>query len=364
MDKPIKGFMKLTDRTLLEQMQISDLEIRRRLALLGLNSEKLGQLTRHKVWIEQNIDSIVDEFYNAQTSIDEIALLIGDADTLFRLRNSQRQYILDLFSGLYDSDYVNNRLRIGLVHKRIGVEPKLYLSAVSALKDLIFKTIQADPHDYVDVEQSCQILDKLIYFDTTLVFDTYIDSLVSEIESAKQKTEEYAASLETIVAERTQQLKAQATLDPLTKVYNRRAMQDALRKELASAKRHQTELSLIYFDIDDFKAINDKLGHIKGDEVLEYVGNVLLHSVREVDTPCRYGGDEFCLILPECNLVNARMICEKIVHQFTEHYPDFHLSIGVVTTGPEAYVNGEALIKQADERMYEAKKIKGSKIRY
>jgi hypothetical protein len=84
--------------------------------------------------IEPHIDALVDKFYTLQTGITEIALLIGDADTLTRLRAAQRRYILDLFSGLYDLEYVNNRLRIGLVHKRIGVEPKLYLAAINTLK--------------------------------------------------------------------------------------------------------------------------------------------------------------------------------------------------------------------------------------
>ena len=132
--------MKRTERTLLEQMKISDVEIFSRMELLGLNEDALNQLASHKLLIENNIDVIVDEFYDKQTEIEEISLLIGDADTLFRLRNAQRHYILDLFSGNYDAEYVNNRLRIGMVHKRIGVEPKLDVSAGSSLKELIIIT--------------------------------------------------------------------------------------------------------------------------------------------------------------------------------------------------------------------------------
>lgn len=104
--------MKRTDKSLLEQMQISDAEISRRMTLLDL-------LTAQQAVIEDSIDDIVDEFYEAQTAVDEIALLIGDAETLARLRAAQRMYVIDLFRGIYDSEYVNNRLRIGMVHKRI-----------------------------------------------------------------------------------------------------------------------------------------------------------------------------------------------------------------------------------------------------
>ena len=134
--------MRHTDTSLLEQMQISDVEIASRMDLLDLKKDALNMLSNHKLLIEDNIDIIVDEFYDKQTDIDEISLLIGDADTLMRLRNAQRKYVIDLFSGNYDSEYVNNRLRIGMVHKRIGVEPKLYLSAVKTLKELIVKVLK------------------------------------------------------------------------------------------------------------------------------------------------------------------------------------------------------------------------------
>jgi diguanylate cyclase len=355
--------MKRTEKTLLEQMQLSDAEISRRMELLGLTQPCLVQLSSHYLIIEECIGDIVDEFYEKQTEIEEIALLIGDSDTLIRLRQAQRNYILDLFSGNYDAEYVNNRLRIGMVHKRIGVEPKLYLSAVSSLKGLIVNLLKSRIKDPGILEKTTQTLDKLLYFDTTLVFDTYIDSLVGEIEAAKKRTEEYASSLEQKVAERTAQLQRQARLDSLTGLYNMGVMRDELRKALAMAKRHSNKLSLIYIDVDDFKQINDHDGHIKGDEVLQHVGKVLTENVREMDIPCRYGGDEFCVILPDCNLANARMVGDKINTIFQQKYPDIYLSIGISETGPESYDEPKNLIQKADEKMYQAKKARGTKIK-
>jgi len=352
--------MRRTDTTLLEQMQISDVEIANRMELLGLDQDALNLLSALKLLIEDNIDLIVDEFYEKQTEIDEISLLIGDADTLFRLRNAQRKYVLDLFSGSYDSVYVNNRLRIGMVHKRIGVEPKLYLSAVKTLKELIIKVLKKHIDNAQVLESTCSALDTLFYFDTTLIFDTYIDSLVEEIKSAKKKTEEYAKSLEQKVAERTKQLEELARLDPLTGIYNQRAMQEVLGRELSVAKRRDTNLSLAYIDVDEFKNINDTQGHVKGDEVLKHIGLAMLNSIREIDVACRYGGDEFCLILPECDIENARDICNKIVLKFSEKYPDFSLSIGITGIESGESTEADSLIKQADKKMYLAKKEKGS----
>jgi diguanylate cyclase (GGDEF)-like protein len=354
--------MKRTDTTLLEQMQISDVEIAGRMELLGLTQKSLDLLSSHKLLIEHNIDIIVDEFYEKQTEIDEISLLIGDADTLYRLRNAQRKYVVDLFSGNYDSEYVNNRLRIGMVHKRIGVEPKLYLSAVKTLKELIVEILRRNISNKEICDSTLDVLDKLFYFDITLVFDTYIDSLVGEIESAKRKTEAYAKSLEEKVAERTKQLEEQTKLDPLTNIYNQRAMQDMLRRELALARRREKELSLGYFDVDGFKEINDKEGHIKGGEVLRFIGQVLLNSIREIDIACRYGGDEFCLILPDCDKSNAKEIFCEVTGKFKEKYPDYSLSIGISSVLPGETLEASSLIKKADEKMYLAKKEKGSHI--
>lgn len=354
--------MRRTQQTLLEQMQLGDIEIQRRKQLLGLNDDDLKLLSSLQNMIEDSIDIIVDEFYERQTEIDEISLLIGDADTLLRLRSAQRKYVLDLFSGQYDSQYVNNRLRIGMVHKRIGVEPKLYLSAVWSLKYIIINTLTNNIQDEKTLQETIIVLDKLLYFDTTLVFDTYIDSLVGEIENAKRRTEEYASSLEQKVAERTQQLEKLTQLDPLTGIFNQRAMEALLKRELALAKRHATKLSMIYFDIDEFKSINDMFGHIKGDEVLKSIGLILLDNVRTTDIPCRHGGDEFCLILPECDIDSAKGICDKIINGFKARYGTFSLSFGIAQTGPEDYLSANELLKEADGHMYQAKNKAGNSI--
>lgn len=354
--------MKRTDKSLIEQMQITDIEISNRMKLLSLSKEDLNLLSSHKLMIEDNIEVIVSEFYEKQTAIEEISLLIGDADTLRRLRTAQRKYIIDLFSGNYDSQYVNNRLRIGLVHKRIGVEPKLYLSALRALKEIIINTLKNIIENNEVLDSTLDVLDKLLYFDTTLVFDTYIDSLVGEIETAKGKTETYAKSLEKKVAERTKELEELAQLDPLTNIYNQRAMREFFRRELSIAKRRGTKLSLVYFDIDKFKNINDKDGHIKGDEILKNIGQYIINSIRDIDLPCRYGGDEFCIILPECGIDDAKIICTKIIKEFGSKYPDYSFSMGIAETGIDNYIDEDQLIKIADKKMYLAKKKKGFQI--
>ena len=194
------------------------------------------------------------------------------------------------------------------------------------------------------------------------MFDTYIDSLIGEIETAKHRTEIYAQSLENKVQERTKQLEELARVDSLTNVYNQRAMLELLRRELIVSKRNETQLAFIYFDIDKFKQINDTEGHLIGDEVLKSIGQILLDEIREVDIPCRYGGDEFCIILPNCNSENAKEICTKIIDRFSEKYENYSLSMGVTETSEIDLLDSNTLIKKTDEKMYIAKQTQGSKI--
>jgi len=348
--------MRPIDKSLLEQMHISEVEIKRRKEFLNLGDADLADLAALKPIINEHIEIIVEEFYERQTEIDEISLLIGDSETLQRLRSAQRQYVLDLFTGYYDTEYVNSRLRIGLVHKRIGVEPKLFLSAMCTLKTILFRVIDENlGHDNAssdvksnDVKSS---LDKLMYFDITLVFDTYIDTLLNEVHSAKRRMELYARNLE----EKTKELATYAEKDPLTGLFNKRGMSQALNREIRMAERRHSLLSLIYCDIDNFKTINDTFGHHKGDEILVTFGEVMQETVRNSDICCRLGGDEFCCILPDCDVKSARMIGSKVELAFQTRYPDFSISVGVAETGEREYLDEEALLRAADTMMYRNK---------
>ena len=350
--------MKQTDQTLLEQMRITDFEVEHRKTLFAFSNADAQLLASCRLTIEENIDSLVTEFYRMQTSIPEIALLIGDADTLSRLRSAQRRYILDLFSGLYDLEYVNNRLRIGLVHKRIGVEPHLYLSAIHTLKGLLHQTIANATHVDLDHKAIIIALDKLLLFDVTLVFETYIRSLVSEIESAKDKSEKYARSMEDKVKERTHQLEEMSRTDALTGLLNVRHLQDIVTTALRSAQRRSEPIAAIYIDVNDFKQINDTQGHQRGDEILCIVGKAIKDTARSEDNCFRYGGDEFCIILANCLEDQAKdLFVNRLVQQIKGKLDDVTLSIGVAQTGPNEYVDASTLIRMADEKMYAAKQV-------
>jgi len=345
-----------TERTLADQLQLHHMEIARRKEILGFTPADVAVLAAARPVIDQQLEAIVAEFYERQTAIEEISLIIGDAETLRRLRAAQREYIADLFSGFYDADYVNNRLRIGQVHKRLGVEPKYYLSAIKALKDILRATIKARVEDPQVVAATLEALDRLLHFDTALVFDTYIRSMLLELEAARERAVRYAHSLEERVAERTRELAEMSRVDALTGLLNQRAFHEELRRELARAKRDAAPLALAWFDIDGFKAINDAQGHQRGDELLRIVGRVVASAKRDVDVAARHGGDEFAVLLPGTPHEGARLFAMRLACRLQEE-AGVRVSMGLVQTGPEAFDGPDELMRKADQRMYAEKRV-------
>ena len=343
------------DKTLHEQMRIGDVELQQRKDLLGLSESVLAILPKYQSMVGVNAHRLVDEFYEIQLKIEEVSLIIGDADTLKMLRHAQHAYILELFGGDYGARYVNSRLRIGLVHKRIGVEPKLFLAAVHNLKSVLNAFFAENIKDSVELGALTSALDRLLYFDMTLVFDTYIQGLVAEIHIAKQKTERYASNLEVKFADRTRELEEIARRDALTGLLNQRMMREVLAQEIATAQKNGQPLGLVYLDADNFKEINDKLGHLKGDEILVTVGRLLSKHVGHGNYAFRHGGDEFCVLLNGHTEIMLQDWCERWAMDLQDHEPEVRFSAGYVQIGPTKYLSVEDFITAADRSMYGAK---------
>ncbi len=149
-----------------------------------------------------------------------------------------------------------------------------------------------------------------------------------------------------------------ARTDPLTGLHNLRAFLEVMNLELARAGRYGRTFSVAYVDVDDFKVVNDRLGHEIGDRVLALVGRTLLGNLRSVDFPARLGGDEFAILLPETDADQARLLIDKLQALLesaaTQNRWPISFSIGIASfaTPPESV---ERVIRCADELMYEVK---------
>ena len=177
--------------------------------------------------------------------------------------------------------------------------------------------------------------------------------LRNELEAKKKLEVELAAkkNLE-------KKLKQQVSRDYLTGLYNRRFFYGALKTELSRARRHKKAVSLILFDMDHFKEINDTYGHLSGDEALKSVAKVIAHTLRQEDVFARIGGEEFIVLSPDLDLKKAGVLAERLRLIISEIKFSFNASVsasfGIVEVNPEDDV--DMVMHLVDQAMYHAKK--------
>lgn len=186
---------------------------------------------------------------------------------------------------------------------------------------------------------------------------TNIKAIESELRHANERLRQKLGEIEALQA----RLKEQAIRDPLTGLYNRRFLEESLARELANAERGQTPLSVAVIDLDHFKHVNDVHGHAAGDRLLEAIGDMLRQNSRGGDIACRYGGEEFVMIMPGATLdaaahrVNEWRQAFAALHVQSENvYISTTFSAGVATYPLHGETTG-ALLDAADQALYAAK---------
>lgn len=154
-----------------------------------------------------------------------------------------------------------------------------------------------------------------------------------------------------------------ADRDPLTPLYNRRAFVRELSRNLSFAQRYGTPASLVYFDLDGFKAVNDRFGHAVGDAALKAVAHRLQSQVRETDVVARIGGDEFAVILVQADESAARAKAAQLKHavesepvQAGDWVSPLHITFGIRQLNPDR--TAEEIMAEADAAMFAAKRAK------
>jgi diguanylate cyclase (GGDEF)-like protein len=183
---------------------------------------------------------------------------------------------------------------------------------------------------------------------------TAFNVMIGEIDSLRLDVEELKLSLA--------EAEASADHDPLAPVYNRRAFVREASRVIAMVKRHEIEASLVYFDLNNFKLINDSHGHPAGDAVIRAIGEVLVRQTRETDVIGRIGGDEFAVLLthlgPEAAAAKAETLVaalatERVLHEGIPHYVSAAYGIAHI----EVEDTAEGALARADEAMYADKAL-------
>ncbi|MFH1019719.1 MAG: diguanylate cyclase [Pseudomonadota bacterium] len=151
--------------------------------------------------------------------------------------------------------------------------------------------------------------------------------------------------------------------DFLTGLHNKQTLENALNQEFIRAERHHRKLSVLFLDLDSFKEINDRHGHLTGDKMLQHVGRILTQNKRSVDIAARFGGDEFVMLLPDTDKKEALNLAERIRTEINKEIivvenKEVLLTVsGGIATYPDDALSGKGLFKCADNALYQAKHL-------
>lgn len=325
--------------------------------------EKIEYLRRA---IEIGIDKYVDKPIDPEKLIEAVA---GAADLIIEQRRAEAEHrfirlILDsghcfmLTTKGEEIEFINNTFLNNLGFDDLGSFKEKY----SDVRDF-FERFVRSPYPGEDSRKMTKRimqhsnLYSLVYFVSNKPEGKERAFIINTSRSSELDMTIYSFSDVTLIEEERQELEHQATTDGLTGAYNRVKFSSILLEEVSRVKRYKEVLSLIMFDIDNFKKVNDTYGHDVGDAVLMGVSDIITLNVREQDVFARWGGEEFMTIAVESDLEGAKLLAEKMRHKIET--TDFG-EAGVVTCsfGVTQFKKGESIeemMKRVDIALYEAK---------
>jgi diguanylate cyclase (GGDEF)-like protein len=321
-----------------------------RLDLLGFNDSdhRLAEIFRDKV-IRPNENGIIDQFYERLLEYPGYQEILNRYNDLDDLKSTQRGYLSSLGMDFSTLEYFEERLRIGYVHLKVGLEPDLYQCAYYILQQIIIDIMKENVSDLKQRDELTAFLLKVTTLDISLAIETYHLSQIHKLNSLL----EYMHS-QTVILQR------RAETDELTSVLRREYLLEMLQRVVLGASQDESNLCVIMADLDHFKEINDQYGHLAGDAVLRGVASRMQSALRGFDLIGRYGGEEFLFILQNTPLPIAKEVAERVRTRIntTEIHVD-EKSIPVsISQGIAVLQKGEdmdSLINRADQAMYAAK---------
>jgi diguanylate cyclase (GGDEF)-like protein len=289
----------------------------------------------------------------------EVAVLQHHADTIPEALPSRVAWAAERLAALWEGgDPVSNRKAAIDAVLKLGLSADDAQEATSKLPDLLIAAATGFDRDVgpqpsveellVDVNRS--LLEMTQNYDVAV---RRLEALVAEKDRLSKQLTEANAQLQTL-----------ASTDALTGLANKRAFEEALRRDLSRADRDQTWLTIVMSDIDFFKKVNDTYGHPVGDEVLRQVGSAFGAKLRGGDLAARYGGEEFILILPGSNSVGGKIAAERLRRAIEALRPigpngpfSVTASFGVASVcGPGCAGSMSELVQRADSALYAAKR--------
>lgn len=325
--------------------------IQARLKMFGLDTNDHLRVKR----LQENVIAphggrIIGEFYRFLGKQAGFKRVIAQGFSVEQLKATQTRYLHTLGVGFDSRAYFEERTRIGAAHARAQVPLSLYQAAYSLLQRLLLRRFPGNLQKNLrERDELTRLVLKLTALDMSLAIETYHRSEVQYLEK----------SLSSLRA-KTSELQHQVDLDPLTGLVNHTHALAILKEALSNAHRDGTSLCVLMTDLDHFKNINDRYGHLVGDGVLRDVATRMRSAVRDFDSIGRYGGEEFIVILSDTPMATAKKIAERVRRRVGQTPVQVNrlkipitVSLGLTLAGRDD--DSETLIGRADAALYDAK---------
>lgn len=297
----------------------------------GLSKEPSRSLQEAAAVLVPNASKIAERFYDRVLSLPFLRPFISNDITRQRLEAIQADYFKSLITSPLNHAYVEKRIAIGATHHRVGIDEIYVAGAYAVYMDILKPFLNELPPSIR--EDAMEEIFRRILFDLGLSMHN-------------QFRETYSS------------LRDQALRDSLTGLYGRNYLTLVLDQTLQ--RTNGDVWSLIMLDVDHFKDINDRYGHLVGDAVLVHISRVLVSHARLEDVVIRYGGEEFCIVLPNTNLMNAVQVAKQIrgsVKRSTYENNGCRIPV-TISAGVATALSGDEiheLICRADRALYQAK---------
>ncbi|MEZ5339129.1 MAG: protoglobin domain-containing protein [bacterium] len=305
-----------------EQSLLSDVEIRERKELLKIDALDVTLLAGIESFFQEKLEDIVTELLAIIRTNQGFRQALPKDVLLQDIAELQRGYLRGLFGGEYGSEYVDNRRRIGREYLRLGVEPPLFSAMGHRLRSLL-ETHAADlGHDRLRLQRIVCAIDKLMQFDSALMYDTYIEGLRNGIEYPQQEVERQALELEDLIRQRSREIESLTRQDPLTGMLRRREFISRLETDLHSMKRNGQPLCLACLKIDKFGQLCNRMGFLHGDSVKCSLAESTFAVIRDQDNAGWTGVSELCISMPQTSELAGRMLCVEICQLFALRHPE------------------------------------------
>ncbi len=285
--------------------------------------------------------------------------LINDISqkTLEELKKAKKPpyplYYKEIFNYIASDMHIVDQLNPKLLCENPTFDEKLVSMTKTAIEDVHHKT-KIIKNSSKEIIEEIQEVDPEDLKSNIIKFSAF---LLQNIEEMEHKIKELESELDKAYKE--------LLIDPLTKAYNRKALERDLIEILEKGKEKDLDLCIAMIDIDNFKVINDKYGHLVGDYILIKFVQIMRSLIRSSDKIYRYGGDEFIIIFNRSNILNARKSIERILNKIEKtklKYKDYIINL-TVSSGITCHKKGDdvdSILNRADEALYEAKVTKNT----